>query len=239
MANIKRRKRICGIYKITSPTGRIYIGQSVDINQRKCKYRCLNCKSQTKIYASLHKYGWDKHKFEIIHVCEPDKLNELEAYYITLYNTFNSRYGMNLRDGGASRGRMSDESKIRIGLAKRGKKIVFSEQHKRRLSEAAKKRGMPPEVLLKAALAAKGRKQSAETIRKRFQNRIHAKGANHVSSKEVLQFDLEGNLIKKWGCLSDITRELGYKQSNVGACCRNKSERAYGFKWKYNDKSNC
>jgi len=26
--------KICGIYKITSPTGKIYIGQSVDIMRR-------------------------------------------------------------------------------------------------------------------------------------------------------------------------------------------------------------
>lgn len=27
------KKNICGIYKITSPTGKIYVGQAIDINE--------------------------------------------------------------------------------------------------------------------------------------------------------------------------------------------------------------
>ena len=58
-------ERICGIYKITSPTGRVYIGQSVDIKRRIRVYRYPEqVKSQRKLYDSLNKYGYEKHKFE-------------------------------------------------------------------------------------------------------------------------------------------------------------------------------
>jgi hypothetical protein len=33
---------ICGIYKITSPSKKVYIGQSVDIYERWQKYQNLN-----------------------------------------------------------------------------------------------------------------------------------------------------------------------------------------------------
>ena len=97
-----------GIYKITSPSKKIYIGQSIDIEYRKTDYSKLKCKRQPKLYCSLKKYGWEKHKFEIIHECLTGQLNELEKYYIDLFQTFNSKHGMNLRDGGGSHGRHSD-----------------------------------------------------------------------------------------------------------------------------------
>jgi group I intron endonuclease len=48
-----------GIYKITNPKGKIYIGQSVDIEKRKYYYQALHCKKQTMLYNSIKKYGWD------------------------------------------------------------------------------------------------------------------------------------------------------------------------------------
>ena len=46
-----------GIYKITSPSGKIYIGQSKDIEKRFKAYKNLKCKGQPYIYRSLLKYG--------------------------------------------------------------------------------------------------------------------------------------------------------------------------------------
>ena len=104
-----------GIYKITSPNKKIYIGQSWDIERRWKKYRILNCKSQLKLYASFLKYGVDKHKFEILQLCDKEQLNELEKYYVDLYQTFNNKYGLNLNDGGGANGKHSEETKRKIG----------------------------------------------------------------------------------------------------------------------------
>lgn len=142
-------EKICGIYKITSPSGKVYIGQSVNIYQRwNREYKKVRCKSQILLYNSLIKYGVESHKFEIIHVCSEPKLNELEAHYIDLFNSFNNKNGLNLRGGGGvikvsseSRKKMSDakigmyigdknpnfgkkhseETKRKIGLANKGK----------------------------------------------------------------------------------------------------------------------
>ena len=72
--------KICGIYKITSPSGKIYIGQSKDIRRRMQYYNRLNCKNQTKLYNSLLKYGWENHLFEILIECSELELNYLEKY---------------------------------------------------------------------------------------------------------------------------------------------------------------
>ena len=44
-----------GIYKITNPTNKIYIGQSIDIKKRFNQYKNLQCKGQKALYSSLLK----------------------------------------------------------------------------------------------------------------------------------------------------------------------------------------
>jgi len=92
--------KLCGIYKITSPSGRMYIGQSVDIYERFATYRRIRCKKQFSLYNSFLKHGFESHKFEIMCQCERMELNWFEKYYVDLFQTFNSRRGLNLRDGG-------------------------------------------------------------------------------------------------------------------------------------------
>ena len=99
--------KICGIYKITSPTGKIYIGQSININSRFYRYKSYNCKNQPHLYNSLIKHGAINHLFEIIHICTPEELNNLEKYYIEFYSTFNKEKGLNLKDGGDAGGKCS------------------------------------------------------------------------------------------------------------------------------------
>lgn len=113
-------KAIIAIYKIVSPSNKIYIGKSVDVYTRWKKYEKLKCKTQTRLYHSLKKYGWDAHKKEIF-PCDESQLNELEKYYVDLFQTFNSKHGMNLRDGGGNKGRHSEETKIKIAKSNTGK----------------------------------------------------------------------------------------------------------------------
>ena len=75
--------KIIGIYKITSPSNKIYIGQSVDILRRKKQYEKLYYSSkQPAIHNSILKYGWNNHIFEIIEECEINILTEREQFYI-------------------------------------------------------------------------------------------------------------------------------------------------------------
>lgn len=85
-----------GIYKITSPSGEIYVGQSVDIDKRISQHKSGNS-SNKKLTASIKKYGWENHKVEIIVECDPEELNSKESEWIKFYkenyNVFNEDQG--------------------------------------------------------------------------------------------------------------------------------------------------
>tara|TARA_R110000782_G_scaffold231677_1_gene317984 strand:+ start:100 stop:729 length:630 start_codon:yes stop_codon:yes gene_type:complete len=102
-----------GIYKIVSPSGKIYIGQSSNIENRKCYYEKLHCTKQIRLYNSIKKYGWGDHIFDIIEECSLEQLNEREIYWGLKYNVL-SENGLNLRLGGAN-GKCSQEVKDKIG----------------------------------------------------------------------------------------------------------------------------
>ncbi len=127
--------KICGIYKITSPTGRVYIGQSIDIKKRMEDYKYPErVKGQRKLYNSLKKYGYKKHKFEIVMQCDIEKLDEMEIFYIDVYNTVNTKHGLNCNHGGQSHRIHSEETKRRLSESMKGRKV--SEERRRRISEA-------------------------------------------------------------------------------------------------------
>jgi len=142
MLKRESNKVICGIYKITSPSGKIYIGQSIDIYKRTANYRCGHCKNQTYLYHSIKKYGWEAHSFKIINVCEPEELAKLEKYYVDLFDTFNSQYGLNVKDGGGESGKMAEETKRKIGIKSKGRK--FSDEVKKRIGYLSSLKKLSP-----------------------------------------------------------------------------------------------
>jgi group I intron endonuclease len=113
-------EKICGIYKITSPSGRIYIGESVNINKRKRDYSSLNCKIQPKLYNSLRKYGWESHNFEVIEVCKFDELLCRERYWQDFYDVLNGGLNCELTNCGDKKRVLSLESRNKISISKKG-----------------------------------------------------------------------------------------------------------------------
>ena len=80
-----------GIYKITNLiTGRSYIGQSLDIENRFREH--LNHLSGSNIDKNLGLWGRENFKFEILEECAPEDLDRLEDYYIQKYNSIEKGY---------------------------------------------------------------------------------------------------------------------------------------------------
>jgi len=105
------------IYKIISPSNKIYVGQSTNCDNRKIYYKTLNCKGQPKLYHSLKKYGWENHIFEIIEYT--DNPDEREIYWISYYNSVEN--GLNCSLGGKGGGYKSTQTKQKISQSMKGK----------------------------------------------------------------------------------------------------------------------
>lgn len=86
--NIRSFPRDSGIYKITSPTGKLYIGESSNLNIRCRRYLNPNkIKGQKAIYNSILKYGSESHKIEVLELCNENALLERERYYQEFFNS--------------------------------------------------------------------------------------------------------------------------------------------------------
>ena len=107
--------------------------------------------------------------FILFHSNDANKLLQMETYYIHLYNTFigtNPEYGYNLTTGGEKRKNFSEETRLKMSMAKKGKKL--SEEHKRKMSEAHKKRKRKPhsaETIERIVAKRKGSKLSDDAKR--------------------------------------------------------------------------
>jgi len=116
-------KKLVVIYKIISPSNKIYIGQSRDWASRKSKYKNLKCEEQIKIYRSLIKYGYENHKIEILECFTRDitqeELNNKEIYYWKYFKELGFNM-LNVRFPG-SNGLASEETRKKQSLALSGK----------------------------------------------------------------------------------------------------------------------
>ena len=88
--------KIIGIYKITSPSNRIYIGQTVDFIKRKSHYKNLKRNHQIRLFTSIQKYGWEGHKLELIEECSVTLLSERERYWQEFYDVLSDK-GLNCK----------------------------------------------------------------------------------------------------------------------------------------------
>jgi group I intron endonuclease len=195
-----------GIYKITNPKGKIYVGKSINIDDRKRRYIISSqIKEQPKIYNSIQKYGWEQHKFEIIEECSLDQLNEREIYWISHYKCVEE--GLNLKYGGEG-GKHSVETKQKMRVIHLGKK--------------------KPWAIKTATDMGKSNKGKPKPIG--FGHNI-----SMTRSKPVLQYDLKGNFIKEWNSGIEAANFLGKPNGAISECLNKKAGRksAYGFIWKF------
>jgi group I intron endonuclease len=184
-----------GIYKITSPSNRVYIGQSIHIQKRFTEYKSLrNCKEQAILYRSLIKYGSDKHLFEVIEECEEVLLNERERYWQDYYDVLGLK-GLNCKLTRTENrsGKLSEATKQKISETS---KKTYTDERKAASSLRQKQRSQ--EVIAKIARANTGKKRTQETKNKmsisgklskteEVRNKISAANKGKILTSETLQ----------------------------------------------------
>lgn len=64
----------------------------------------------------------------------------------------------------------------------------------------------------------------------------HIIGEENACSVAVLQLSSKtGKVLKRWGCIADVERELGIWHSNIAKVCRGKRATAGGYGWQYEE----
>lgn len=131
---MKDKIKITGIYKVISPRGLVYIGQSRNILGRLWGFK-YNSKYNKKLNTSILELGWKNHKKEIIHELPKDVSQEVLNTYESLYMECYRDCGVelfNVREGGEGVGfgkfpeerkgwHHSEETKIKMRLSSIGR----------------------------------------------------------------------------------------------------------------------
>lgn len=227
------------IYMYTSPSGKSYIGQTINEKSRKSQHKNNTSKLDTKFGRAIKKYGYDNLEYKILIKFKPtvDKqklkrvLNKLEERYIILYDTRDQGY--NLTTGGDS-ALHSEESVEKIREAANH----MTDEHKEKLSESARKRKeleMNDPEKKEAILNNLSKGWAASNIvSEETKQKMSAVKKN---KKGVQQYDLEMQLVNTFSSIAeaaksiDSTSTLKTRSNRISECINGKWKTAYNFMW--------
>lgn len=228
-----------GIYRITNPVGKVYIGQSVNIERRFRSYKNLtHCSQQHKLFRSFRKYNVVEHVFEVIEECNEKHLNERERYWQDFYDVL-SNNGLNLKlTKTADRsGKMSKES-VEKRVRNTNQKIKVANTNYKLISEKRvantdfKARTLNTDYK-KRTLNTDYQKRTTNTNYKvKVENTDYDKRSEKFH-KPVLQITKDGHSVKEWKSIKEVGETLGIDRTSISRCCKGTQKSAGGYCWRY------
>jgi group I intron endonuclease len=152
-----------GIYMATHiPTGRGYVGSSVNIGKRCRQHLGLSRRgSMTCFHRAIREHGIDEFDWVILEECQQAVLLTREKAWLELHGTASLR-GFNTRENPVAtyNREYSDATRARIGLKSLGRK--HSPETRSKMSAALKGKRFTPEHRAKIGASLKGRFISSE-----------------------------------------------------------------------------
>jgi group I intron endonuclease len=79
------------IYKITSPSGKNYVGRTNNFGGRMNEHKSESTRERRyhyPLYKAVRKYGWDNMEITELVKCSKEDMYDLELHYINKYNGF-------------------------------------------------------------------------------------------------------------------------------------------------------
>ncbi len=217
------------IYKITSPTNRIYVGQAKNLRKRIAGHKLSAKRDSSSIILvnSFKKHGFNEHKIEVIEECDNDKLNEREIFWIKELKSFytDSPLGMNMTTGGEGHtgfDKFDEERKKKVlqNLYKNGvnpfKGKHHTEENKKFLSEFMKDRNKKNGIVIPYWGAIKGWE---------------------ACMREVVAYNNKGEKVGFYKSITEAGKVLGVSYKLISSAIRRNSwlEGRYKFMYKSND----
>lgn len=233
-----------GVYKITNPNNKVYIGQTWQFNIRMAAYKRGNCHQQRHLWNSIKIYGWDKHLVEMLFILEnpsQDELNQLEQWYWRIHK--NSGVAMlNIREPNGSKGMASEETKRLMSLSQqkctaRDVKLYryslngeFMDDWRNSIKASEHFKISPS----KLSDCARGRCKSAAGFVWRYfkKYRIEAVDYQIGSPTKIIQYTKQLKFIKEWKSASQAQRDLDIAKSDICRSVSGERKTAGGFIWR-------
>lgn len=160
-------------------------------------------------YRAICRDGWDGFIHEIVKAgLSKDEACLLEKELIAEHRSNDERFGYNKSTGGENPcegAKMSEDARRKMSEAH--KKIIFSEERKKNMSVAAKKRG----------------------------NGLTGKtGAKSQRAGLVRQIDIKtGEVVAEYRGFYEMERETGYKITPIRRAAYGGQQQSHGYKWEY------
>lgn len=231
-----------------SVNDKCYVGQCCCSVESRFRTHIHDSNRTIPLHADIDKYGADKFYFEVLDTCEDDIRLDVETYYIDKLNTLipngynvyrHSSDGFsNKRHTKQAIDKISNSSKewwknadVEI-IQRRNKKISdrltgrqFSEEHKRKISEQAKKRTGEKNPFY-------GKRHSEET-----RNKIRLKNSHRV----YFRLDKDERVLQQYNTIEDVycwiieqgltTASKTSIKYRIYATVEGRQQSAYGYKW--------
>jgi group I intron endonuclease len=203
-----------GIYKFLNKiTGDFYIGSAVYCANRKGQHLWAlrnNRHRNRHLQSAWNKYGEANFSFHILIYCDK---NDLILYEQRFMDYLKPRYNIDKVAGSALGRKMSNSTKVKIGLANKGRKPWtfgkhLSEETKKRIGLANSKIKHTKEWIDKMRLS----KTGVSTTRKIYVGFISPNGVKYASIVNLAQFCIEHGLT--YQNMSQVHN--GYKLSHRG-----------------------
>lgn len=247
------------VYKHTSPSGKVYIGVTRQIPEKRWQ-NGLGYRTQVRFYRAIKKYGWDNFIHEILYSgLTYDEANEKERELIKMYKSHDKNFGYNIEHGG------NIKKVIAIETIEKNRKAQNTPEARERLRKYNERRWSNPEEHKKMSERFSGEKNpmygkklSKEHLQKlreglkkvewkgKFGSENNFYGKHHTSEvkQRISEANMGGNNGKAvsvkcietgevYPCINDAQRDTGIHSSSISKCCLGKVKTAGGYHWEY------
>lgn len=197
--------------------GKKYVGITSQTPFRRWK-NGEGYKGCSYFYNAIKKYGWDNFYHDIVEVdLSKDEACALEQEYISKMKTNREEYGYNLLSGGTA-GKHSEKTKEKLSRMFTGK--VVSNETKKKLKEAAKKRGGHPQS-----------KQSREKMSRAMLGH-EVSEATRVKLREAASIAVvcveTGEVFQS---MDAAAKNIGLAKCSISAVIHGRNKTAGGYHW--------
>lgn len=206
--------------------GKVYIGITSQKPEQRWGSQGCNYKSSPHFYSAIQKYSWDNFEHNILFTeltKEQACLKEQEL--IKEYNSMNREFGYNSTSGGDIF-TMNEETKQKISQAMMGNQNNLghpcSEEKKKKISNAQKGREFTEEHKQKLSKAAKNRHVPCSEEKKQI-----LKEKSH--KKPVYCEELD----KIFESVQECGRQLGIPATNISKLCNGRGKTLKGYHLRY------